>query len=83
MSALMLLAALAGSAIGRGARGLTRLAGVLLILSAVGSVAGLYLGSQCGAIRPGLSSLTFMGIVFVVHSAWGWILLPVAARIRR
>ncbi|UCE60609.1 MAG: hypothetical protein JSU63_02440 [Phycisphaerales bacterium] len=83
MSALVLLTALVGLAIGRGVRGLTRLAGVLLILSALGSVAGLYLGAQCGALHPEQSSYVFMAIVFIAHSAWGWILLPVATRVRR
>jgi hypothetical protein len=83
MGGLVLLAALVGMAIGRGARGLTRLAGIMLIISAAGSVAGLYSGRLCGAVESQYASFSFMAVVFVIHSVWGWVLLPLASRMRR
>jgi len=83
LAASALLVVMFGLAIGRGARGLTRVAAVLLIVSAVGSVTGLYLGAQCGAISAEQSTPLFLAIVFVVHSFYGWMLLPIASRIGR
>ncbi len=85
MGGVILFFVLLGMATARGARGWTRFAAVALILSALGSVAGLYLGTLCGAIKTTefiVPFLPFLAIVFVIHSLWGWILLPMASRIR-
>ena len=83
LAASAALVTLFGMTIGRGARGLQRLAAVLLIISAVGSVVGLYLGARCGAIEAEHSTPMFLAMVFAIHSLYGWILLPVASRIGR
>lgn len=83
---LVLLFALIGIASGRGVRGWTYLAGILLIVAAAGSTFGLYVGRQYGAFDLTGLPLSFpvlLVAVFVIHSLWGWILLPLAARIRR
>ncbi|MGB2986140.1 MAG: hypothetical protein WBE26_09685, partial [Phycisphaerae bacterium] len=74
MAGPVLVCVLLGLATGRGTRRWTYVASIMLILSAIGSVVGLYLGSQCGAIKPAelpVSFLPFLAIVFVIHSVWG------------
>ncbi|MEK7731537.1 MAG: hypothetical protein AAB363_06740 [Planctomycetota bacterium] len=83
MGGLVLVTALIGLALGRAARGLARLAAITLILSAVGTVAGLYLGSQCGAIPPAQSAPLYLALAFLIHSGYGWIQLPILARLGR
>ncbi len=82
MAGLAFLGLTVGLLIGRGVRGLTRLSAIVLILSALGSALGLYLGSGCGAIDPKQSTPAYLGFVFVIHSAWGWVLLAAAGRVR-
>lgn len=84
MGGLTLLLFFVGLAGGRGVRRWTYAASILLILSAVASVIGLYLGSLSGAIAPGdlpMALLPSLGLVFVIQSLWGWILLPLASRV--
>ena len=86
MGGLVLLAALLGLAMGRGVRGWTLTASVLMILSAVGSAVGLYLGTLCGLITPDelpFRFVYFTALVFALHSLWGWILLATAPRLGR
>jgi len=82
MAGLVALFLFAGLAVGRRPRLLSRIAAVTLVLSAVASVAGLLLGSQCNAIEPEHAALGFLATVFVVHSAYGWVLWPLAKRLR-
>jgi len=83
MGGLGALSALIGLAVGRAARGLARLAAITLILSAVGTVVGLYLGSQCGAIPPAQSAPLYLALAFLIHSGYGWIQLPILSRMGR
>jgi hypothetical protein len=83
MAGLVLLSVLIGVAIGRATRGFSRFAAIMVIVAAVGSVVGLYLGHLCGVIDPDKASIFFLVIVFVVHSLWGWVLLFVAPRAAR
>ena len=83
MGGLGVLCALIGLAIGRAARGLARLAAITLILSAVGTVVGLYLGSRCGAIPPTQATPFCLILAFLVHSGYGWIQLPILFRLSR
>ena len=83
MAGLVCLSALIGLAIGRGVRELTRLAAVTVILAAVGTAVGLYLGGQCGAVSAERSSPLILLLAFVVHSLYGWILLPLSFRMAR
>lgn len=80
MIGLLTLLLFMGVMIGRGVRGLARCAAILLILSAAGSAVGLYLGAQCGALSPERSTFLTMCGVFVVHSLYGWLLLPISSR---
>ena len=81
MGGLAILVLMIGVSFGRGARGLTRLAAIVLILSAMGTAAGLYIGHRCGAVDPAWSTPAYIGLAFGVHSLWGWILLVVSGRI--
>jgi hypothetical protein len=83
MAGLVCLSALIGLAIGRGVRGLTRLAAVTVILAAVGTAVGLYFGGQCGAISAERSTPLILLLAFIVHSLYGWILLPLSFRLAR
>jgi hypothetical protein len=83
MGGLGALSALIGLAVGRAVRGLARLAAIALILSAVGTVAGLYLGSRCGAIPPAQSTPLYLALAFFIHSGYGWIQLPILSRLSR
>lgn len=80
MVALVVLCGLLGLAIGRRVKGLTRLAAATLILSAVGTAVGLYLGGLAGAISPDYSSALFLALLFLVHSFYGWTLLAFSPR---
>ncbi len=77
MGGLVLLSAFTGLAVGRAARGLSRIAAISLIVSALGTVVGLYLGNKCGAIPPEQATAIYLFLAFLIHSGYGWILLPV------
>jgi len=77
---LCLVSLLSGAAWGGGARRLTRCAAGVLILAAASTAGGLYLGFLCGAVKPEHASAWFLAVVFAIHSAYGWILLPISAR---
>jgi hypothetical protein len=84
--AVVVLFALIGLIVARGARGLTCLAALLVIVAAAGSVFGLHVVRQYEAFDPTRLPISFpwlLILVFVLHSLWGWILLPLAWRIRR
>lgn len=83
MGGLVMLAALIGLAVGRAARGLARLAAITLILSAVGTVVALYLGSRCGAIPPEQATPLYLALAFLVHSGYGWVQFPILSRLGR
>lgn len=81
IAGLILLALLLGIGFGRGGRRANFVAGVLIILAAAGSAAGLHLWTQAGALAGTQASLGFMALVFCVHSAFGWLLLPLSRRL--
>ncbi len=83
MAGLLLLSTALGLAIGRGARGLSRLAAVCLVLAAVGTVVALYLGAKTGAIEPRYTTANALAAAFAAHSAYGWLLLLVTWRLSR
>jgi len=80
MSLLVIPLLLIGIPAARFARGLSRASAVLLILSAAGSVAALFLGYLCGAIPAQRAAPLFLAVVFLLHSSYAWILLPFASR---
>lgn len=82
---LAVLAVLGGIMLKRRTVGLTYVAAILLILSAAGSAAALYICVQYDAFEPAelpLPVLPLLCLVFVIQSLWGWILLPLTSRIR-
>lgn len=83
MAGLGALCFCVGLSIAGRVRGLARFAGGTVILSAIGSVVGLYLWSRIDAVPPEQATLTYLLIVFAIHSAWGWILWVVAPRLPR
>jgi hypothetical protein len=86
IAGIMLIAWIGGLTLRGRAKGLTLLAAIMLILSAAGSVFALKIGVQYDALSPDelpLALTTSLAAVFALHSLWGWILLPLALRIRR
>ena len=84
VGAAVLVFALIGLWIARWARGLALLGAILLILSSCGSVFGLYVASNYGALQPSelpFSLLPLAAIIFVTQSLWGWILLFLSRRL--
>jgi len=83
MGGLVLWTTLIGLAVRRAARGLARFAAIILILSAVGTVVALYLGSRCEAIPPEQAAPMYLFIAFLIHSSYGWIQVPILSRLER
>jgi len=77
--ALLLL----GLTIGRGVRALGKSASLFLMLSALGSVAGMYVYRDIGVLSPEKTTIGIIGLVFVAHSLWACMLWPLAARLPR
>jgi hypothetical protein len=81
---LVVLSVLAGLVVQRWYRGLNRVAALGLIAAAAGSVAGLMALKECNALEKAeYASLASLSMVFAVHSFYGWLLLPISARIGR
>lgn len=80
---LLVLALLLGLAFGHGGRVATRFAGVGLVAAALCTAVALYIGWRCAAVDAGYASLSFLAQAFLIHSAFGWLLLPLAGRLRR
>ncbi|RME41421.1 MAG: hypothetical protein D6788_01275 [Planctomycetota bacterium] len=75
----------AGMWLSRGHRGINRLSAVLLILSALGTAFGLYVGLRFQAFRPADFPYPFwacVALAFVGQSLWGWLMLPLSGRLR-
>lgn len=82
MGWLTLLVALLGLAAAARARGITKLAAVVVLIAAAGTPVGLWLWNQCGALDPQFANWSWMAAAFVIHAAWGIVLLVMASRIR-
>ncbi|MGD2109496.1 MAG: hypothetical protein PVI86_08895 [Phycisphaerae bacterium] len=81
----LIVLAMAGTLVARGGRGLAYVAAVLLILSAAGTVAALQLTVQHEVVKLDELPMQLLPLsicVFVAQSLWGWILLPLAPRLR-
>lgn len=81
----LILIVVFGLLLGRGGPRLAYLSAVLLFLSSAGSVAALQLAVQHEMIKPDelpMQLLPLSAVVFIAQSLWGWILLPLAARLR-
>jgi len=80
MSAPVAIAACLGLILSLRARLFARVAGISLILAAIGSVVALWLGHRCEAVDAAQVTVSFLSLIFTAHSAWGWILLFLGAR---
>lgn len=67
--------AMLGMGVVRKAARLAKIAGVFLLLSAVASAGGLYLGLLTAVVDAEYATILFLAIVFAAHSFWGWVLL--------
>ncbi len=84
MGGLLGIGLFLGLAFGGRPRKLIRVAAGTLILSAVGSVAGIWLLKWCDALeKPEYASPVFLIMVFAIHSIYGWLLIPLSSRVGR
>ena len=79
---LAVVGGFAGLAMGGHINGLTRLAGVAVILSSMGTGVGLWLGACCEVVKEEPATLGFMLKAFAIHSVYGWMLI-VATLLRK
>lgn len=82
-AAIAIIAMLFGMLVGEKARRFANVAAILLILSAAGTAWGLHVAVQSSAIEPKYATVGALAVIFGLHSLWGWILLPLAARLPR
>ena len=82
MGLLTLLMALMGLALASRVRGITRLAGFSVLLAALGTVAGIWLWAQSGALDMPYARWQWLLRAFLVHGVWGFVLLGAANRVR-
>lgn len=82
MCGLTLLTACMGCLLERRARVLGWIAASALVVSAVGTVVALKLGVSSGAIEPHYATPQALTAAFGIHSAYGWILMPVMRWLR-
>ena len=86
MGGLVLLCASLGLTLGVGARGITRLAAMTIILAAFATVVALVIGRHFEAIKTAelpMPFWPFAAAAFVVQSFWGWVLWPLSSRFLR
>jgi len=72
-----------GIAIAGHVRGLAKFASSALVLAALGSAAGLILFGQVDAVPSEQTTVKFVGMVFVIHALWAFVLWPVSSRLAR
>jgi hypothetical protein len=82
MGGVVVLCGFIGLLMGRFARGLSKFAAFALILGGVGTVVAIQLGAQYEAIEPAYATGTALAIAFAVHSAYGWLTLPLLRWLR-
>lgn len=82
MGVLVLWFVLLGIAVDRGHRRWLRIGAWSLIVAGATTGLALFLGNQCGAIDDEWATPLVLIGAFVAHSLYGWILLPVSARLR-
>lgn len=76
MGGLVVLCGFVGLLMGRFARGLSKFAAFALILAGVGTVIAIHLGARNEAIEPPYATGTALAAAFAIHSAYGWLTLP-------
>ncbi len=82
MGGLTLLFAFLGLAMSAKARGITRFAGVVVLLAAIATAVGIWLWTQTGALDIQYASWSRIAAAFGIHALWGVVLLLSANRIR-
>lgn len=82
MGFLALLLALMGLTGAGRARGITKFAGVVVILAAVATAAAIWLWAQSGALDLHYAAWPKLAAAFGIHAVWGVVLLVCAKRIR-
>lgn len=79
---LTLLAALLGLAVATRARGITKMAGGIVLVAAVVTAAGMWLWTQNGALETKYAGWGVLAAAFAIHAVWGAVLLVSVKRIR-
>jgi hypothetical protein len=82
MGGITLLFAFLGLAMVWSARGITKFAGITVILAALGTTLGIWLWTQSGALDLQYAAWPRLAAAFGIHAAWGVVLLLTANRIR-
>ncbi len=82
MAGVTLLFVLIGFTASGFVRGLTKFAAIAVILAAVGTAAGIWLWTQCGALDVQYAAWPKLAAAFGIHATWGLILLFSAGRIK-
>jgi hypothetical protein len=82
MGLLTLLLALLGLALAGRARRITTLAGLVVILGALGTATGIWLWTQSGALEPRYAAWSVLMTAFGIHGSWGIVLLLSARRVK-
>lgn len=82
MGGLVALLGCVGLLMGRFARGLSKLAAFALILGGVSTVVAIQLGARYEAIEPQYATGTALAVAFAIHSAYGWLTLPLLSWMR-
>ena len=83
MGAMTIWFVLVGLAFNRAHIGVMRLAAIALIVAGACTTLAVYLGHQCGVIEKEWAGPVALLLVFIAHSFYGWILLPVSGRLNR
>jgi hypothetical protein len=82
MGLVNLTCAFVGIALAGRVRGITKFAGVMVVLAAVGTAVGIWLWTQSGALDMQFAAWPKLAAAFGIHAAWGVVLLLSANRIR-
>lgn len=82
MGVLVLWFVLVGIAVDRGHRKWLRRGAWSLIVAGLVTGLALFVGNQCDAIGDEWATPKVLIVAFVAHSLYGWILLPVSARLK-
>lgn len=82
MGWLTLLVALLGLAVAARARGVTKLAAIVVLIASVSTPLGLWLWNMFGALEPQFAQWPWLAGGLGIHAVWGLVLLVAANRIR-
>ncbi|MGB0714867.1 MAG: hypothetical protein ACPGXK_03260 [Phycisphaerae bacterium] len=83
VAGLIAVAAMLGIAFGRGTGRLYTLAAVGLFFAAIASVVALSLGNLAGAVEAKYLEPRWLGMVFMAHSLWAWMIMIFGRRMAK